>query len=389
MTSAQRKYSLQPADPEQPKVLCVLADGLIGYRPDIGGYASWEEFADLTPSLDRMNINANGMALEGREVSGSQPNRWREVAKLISTHYADYAGFVISDAVPLLPFHAAALSYMVGNLDKPVILTGGHSTHLGGFPYADALTNFLRAVHWAAWQGERGRRVRGVGIFLKDRLVQGNRAYLRVSQGRLHLTSVEESLNADGRLYHWDAIDHMFVQPGLIGLPKAQDNEPHFNFNLDAGNVVPVDCAAGGALDYSSVISVIQHIKPGAILLISAERFGLPLWGSDNESFASALYQYGQDGGIACVVNRVVSNDADGRLFELGYGPFMRGLGVYPLINLTGEAAWAKLAFAMGQTGWNRERKVEFLINPYANDKIVNPMNLDALRKSRGDSPTL
>ncbi|MFH1366475.1 MAG: asparaginase domain-containing protein [Patescibacteria group bacterium] len=60
----------------------------------------------------------------GGEATDVGAREWIKIAEVISKNYKKYDGFVITHGIETLPYTAAALSFMLQNLGKPVILTG-------------------------------------------------------------------------------------------------------------------------------------------------------------------------------------------------------------------------------------------------------------------------
>ena len=52
------------------------------------------------------------------------PMHWRLLAETIEKNYAQYDGFVICHGTDTLAYTAAALSYMIQNSSKPIVITG-------------------------------------------------------------------------------------------------------------------------------------------------------------------------------------------------------------------------------------------------------------------------
>lgn len=52
------------------------------------------------------------------------PEHWLMMAKAVQENYALYDGFIICHGTDTLAYSAAALSYLIQNADKPIILTG-------------------------------------------------------------------------------------------------------------------------------------------------------------------------------------------------------------------------------------------------------------------------
>ena len=53
-----------------------------------------------------------------------QPSHWLAVSKAIEEHYEEYDGFVITHGTDTMAYTAAALSYLIQNSPKPIVITG-------------------------------------------------------------------------------------------------------------------------------------------------------------------------------------------------------------------------------------------------------------------------
>ncbi|HEY54150.1 MAG TPA: asparaginase, partial [Caldilineae bacterium] len=99
------------------------------------------------------------------------PADWLHMARHIAEHYDNYDGFVILHGTDTMVYTAAALSFLLEGLNKPVILTGAQLPI--GEVRNDARNNLLTAVELAACGHPQ---VAEVGIYFNDRLLRGNRA---------------------------------------------------------------------------------------------------------------------------------------------------------------------------------------------------------------------
>lgn len=102
--------------------------------------------------------------------SDMSPELWIKLATLIEKNYSLYDGFIILHGTDTMVYSASALSYMLGNLNKPVLLTGSQ------LPISeirtDAKTNLITAVEIVAGNF----LVPEVCIFFNNQLFRGNRA---------------------------------------------------------------------------------------------------------------------------------------------------------------------------------------------------------------------
>ena len=80
--------------------------------------------------------------------SNMSPEIWIELANIIYAHYANYDGFIILHGSDTMAFTASALSFMLENLAKPVILTGSQLPI--GEIRTDAKENIITTMEIAA-----------------------------------------------------------------------------------------------------------------------------------------------------------------------------------------------------------------------------------------------
>lgn len=101
--------------------------------------------------------------------SDMTPEHWVSIAADIKANYAAYDGFVVLHGTDTMAYTASALSFMLEDLAKPVIITGSQ------IPLAqlrsDGQVNLLNALYIAA-----NYPVHEVTLFFNNQLFRGNRA---------------------------------------------------------------------------------------------------------------------------------------------------------------------------------------------------------------------
>ena len=101
--------------------------------------------------------------------SNMAPKDWQQIADDIRDNYDKYDGFVILHGTDTMAYTASALSFMLENLAKPVIVTGSQ------IPLAelrsDGQANLLNALHIAAYHP-----INEVTLFFSNKLMRGNRS---------------------------------------------------------------------------------------------------------------------------------------------------------------------------------------------------------------------
>lgn len=137
--------------------------------------AEWEEFKSFMPELDSEEMEVSLLPFEHFvDSSDINPDIWAKLAIMIYDNYQKYDGFVVLHGTDTMAYSASALSFMLENLNKPVVFTGSQLPI--GVLRSDARENFLTAVEIAAAQDEYGEPiVPEVTVFFEDRLWRGNR----------------------------------------------------------------------------------------------------------------------------------------------------------------------------------------------------------------------
>lgn len=106
--------------------------------------------------------------------SDMSPAKWIALARIIADNYDRYDGFVVLHGTDTMAYTASALSYMLENLTKPVILTGSQLPI--GQLRTDGKENLITSIEIAAARRPDGRAmVPEVGVYFNSHLWRGNR----------------------------------------------------------------------------------------------------------------------------------------------------------------------------------------------------------------------
>lgn len=106
--------------------------------------------------------------------SDMNPELWAKLVRIIDYNYDKFDGFVILHGTDTMAYTASALSFLLENLGKPVILTGSQLPI--GVLRTDGKENLLTAIELAAAQDADGHPiVPEVCVFFGQRLLRGNR----------------------------------------------------------------------------------------------------------------------------------------------------------------------------------------------------------------------
>jgi len=102
------------------------------------------------------------------------PNEWRMMAEWIHKNYDAFDGFLILHGTDTMSYTASALSFMLKNLGKPVILTGSQLPI--GDLRTDAKENLLTSLYYASLYENDEAVIKEVAVYFEYKLLRGNRS---------------------------------------------------------------------------------------------------------------------------------------------------------------------------------------------------------------------
>ena len=105
--------------------------------------------------------------------SNMNPKFWAAIAEVIDKNYESYDGFVVLHGSDTMAYTASALSFMLENLNKPVVLTGSQLPL--GMIRTDGRENFITSIEIAAARIDDTPVVPEVCIYFENQLLRGNR----------------------------------------------------------------------------------------------------------------------------------------------------------------------------------------------------------------------
>ena len=169
------------AESAAPRILIVYTGGTIGMTEDpaTGALAPFDlsHLMDNVPKIGRLGYSLDHVELDPPiDSSNMNPGVWAQVARMIADAYEGYDGFVVLHGTDTMAYTASALSFMLGQLAKPVILTGSQLPI--GEIREDGTENLITALQIAAARDEDTARpmVQEVAISFGRFLWRGNRA---------------------------------------------------------------------------------------------------------------------------------------------------------------------------------------------------------------------
>lgn len=108
------------------KVLLLTTGGTIASRPTQQGLIpdiTCQDIIQMLP-VPRDNFLIDSRDIFSLDSSNIQPEEWQFMAEIIAEALPHYDGIIITHGTDTMAYTASALSYMLQNLDKPIVLTG-------------------------------------------------------------------------------------------------------------------------------------------------------------------------------------------------------------------------------------------------------------------------
>ncbi|MCS6833321.1 MAG: asparaginase [Flammeovirgaceae bacterium] len=160
-------------------MLVIYTGGTVGmdYDSRTGSLVpfDFEQIMEKVPEVSRFGFNLTVLSFaELIDSSDIQVSHWQTLAKIIEDFYDDFDGFVILHGTDTMAYTASALSFMLENLNKPVILTGAQLPI--GATRTDARENLLSAIEIAGTKHNGRPILTEVCIYFNTLLLRGNRA---------------------------------------------------------------------------------------------------------------------------------------------------------------------------------------------------------------------
>lgn len=153
------------------KVLMIGTGGTIASKQTEYGLSpglSSEEVLSYIPQVESV-CEVDTIQVCSIDSTNVTPDHWKLISTTVEQYYEQYDGFVICHGTDTLAYTAAALSYMIQNSKKPIIVTGAQKPI--DMEITDAKTNLLDSFIYASDEESQG-----VDIVFDGKVILGTRA---------------------------------------------------------------------------------------------------------------------------------------------------------------------------------------------------------------------
>ena len=305
-----------------------------------GTIASTEDGSGLSPALTGKELAQSVPEIAGLceldivqpmniDSTNMRPSDWMRIRDVIAHGYADHDGFVILHGTDTMSYTAAALSYLIQDSPKPIVLTGSQKPMAN--PFTDAKLNLYQSLLYAL-----DERSHDVSIVFGGVAIAGTRARKQRTMSFNAFISVNYPPIAYIR-------NDRIVRNGLHGV-GSHGREVRFYDRLD-----PRVC----------VLKLTPGVEPGilealrssydAVILETFGIGGIPEAGESGKRWQDAIFGWVDSGRTVVMTTQVPEEGLDLGVYEVGRA-YADHPGILRGDDMTTETLVAKTMWALGQS---------------------------------------
>ncbi|MBP3427467.1 MAG: asparaginase [Clostridia bacterium] len=307
-------------------ILLIATGGTIASRPTIAGLAPQlraQDILDCVPALrDLCRIDA--LQLMNIDSTNMSPECWLAIAACVRKHYEDYDGFVITHGTDTMAYTASALSYLIQQSAKPIVLTGSQKSIYS--QDTDARRNL-----YDAFLAAQDDELHGVLLVFDGRVITGTRARKTRTKSLNAFSSIDYpdvALLREGRILHY------IREPKPEGCPVFYDQ---LNPRVFVLRLIP-------GMNPGVLYTLLDSFD--ALVIESFGVGGLPCY--ESEDFLAAVAAWARIGKPIVITTQVPHEGSDLSVYQVG-ARVADTPGVLQAHTMTVESVVTKLMWILPQ----------------------------------------
>lgn len=345
----------------KPRILIVYTGGTIGMIEDPDKKAlkpfDFSHLMENVPKIKMLDYVIDNIQFNPPiDSSDMNVEHWQTIVRSIAANYDSYDGFVVLHGTDTMAYTASALSFMLQNIGKPVIITGSQLPI--GEVRTDGEENLITALQIAASRDDDGKpTVREVAILFENYLWRGNRSTKRSADNFNAFRSSNYPELAKIGLdiqFKRTALSHEAPKGPLAIYPEMDSK------------VVAIDLFPGLDKDIFRHMLAAPGVKGIVLRTFGTGNGPTEAW------FLDAIRQTVERGVVIVNVTQCLNGGVDPRRYLTG--DMLINAGVTAGYDITFEAAIAKMMHLFGR-GLSADEVRRKFVEPIAGEISVDPRN--------------
>ncbi len=343
------------------RLLLIATGGTIASRRGENGLKpllSSDELLSYVPSV-REFCQVDALQLFNIDSTNMQPSHWLAIAWEIERRYEAYDGFVICHGTDTMAYTAAALSYLIQNSKKPIVVTGAQKPI--DLDVTDARTNLWDSLYFAS-----SPKAHGVTIVFDGKVIAGTRGKKERTKSYNAFSSInfpyiatiqdghlifylddKELMRESVQFYH-----NLNTSVGLLKLIPSM-NAAVLDYMAEHYDAVIIESfGVGGLPNYEQTASAEDQGTSPAAQNASQQK-------TPDGSYHSAIERWISLGKTVVMTTQVTNEGSNMSIYEVGR-TIKYQFGLLEAYDMTLEATVTKLMWILGQTQDRKEIREMF-----------------------------